>query len=84
MHVRRQKQNLDKLLTQTLEARVVFADLSHVDERNEGLVSRLNQKEFERVVIERDALERSQHRMQSRSSSHYYIDRKTGQQQRVE
>ena len=55
-----QNENDKRRLTDRLELRVRLDDVSLVEERDEGLVSRLDHHELERVAVERDALERLQ------------------------
>lgn len=49
-----------KLLTDGLELRVGVDDAGLVEERDERLVSALDDHQLERVAVERDALERLQ------------------------
>jgi hypothetical protein len=43
--------NGKEVLTQSLEVRVVVGYLGHMEERDEGLISRLDKKGFERIMI---------------------------------
>lgn len=57
------------ILTHALELGVVLGDLGHVEERDEWLIGGSDQQELQGVVVERDALESGEDRMQSGSAS---------------
>ena len=59
------------VIGQTLKFWVVFCDLSHMEERNNGLVGSLNEQDLEGVPIEGDALQSSEDGVHGGASSDY-------------
>lgn len=61
------------LLTDTLKVRVLLYYFRLMHERDKWLVCRLDEEELERVVVEGDALQGSQDRVQDGASSDYEL-----------
>ena len=59
------------VIGQTLELGVVFCDLGHVEERDDGLVGGLDEQDLEGVAVERDALQSSEDGMHGGAASDY-------------
>lgn len=58
-------------LTNASKFWVLLDHLEHVEERNEGLVGGLDEKELEGVTVECDALEGAEDRVKDGATSHY-------------
>ena len=59
------------VIGQTLELGVVFRDLSHVEERDDGLVGGLNEQDLEGVSVEGDALQSREDGVHGGATSNY-------------